>query len=256
MKRVLIIGISLSSLLMADYSYSDSGAAKALKDLDCEFEDCSPKEQKVKIIEKKVIVEKEVIKEVPVEKVVYKERPVLVEKKRTPKKEVSTSDITFNKAYFDVYTNTQAPILDYITYTKRGSFDVTSFAGTVSKIKERGIDAYIYGNILVPKSITTDQVYMYVGEKYHYKYYSYWTKNIAYNGASKQNADYFLAKVRTDNQGRRYVAYKINIHLDKPSQIKPAEPNVAPNTYFFKMAPKVRGYKTKFVPAQIYIVNE
>lgn len=274
MKKFILIGMALSTLLMADYSYSNSGAKQAFKDLDCEFEDCSPKEQKVKIVEKQVIVEKrvvvekpvvivkEVVKEVPVEKivekVVYRDRPTVEtkEKKITPKKELSTHGITLNKAYFDIYTNTQAPILDYITYTTRGSFDVDFFADSVSKIKERDVNAYVYGKIAVPSSITTDQVYMSVGEKYHYGYYSYWKKDIAYNKGTNQNSDYFLAKVQTDNKGRRCVSYKISIHLSKPYDVNAAEKNVAPNTYFFKMAPKVRGYKSKFIPAQIYIVNE
>jgi len=272
MQKILVIGIMLSSLLFADYSYSDSGAAEALKGLDCEFEDCSEQKPKIQVLEKQVIVEKKVIVEKPVivikevvkevevekivEKVVYRDRVVSPTKQKPIKKELATSDITFNKAYFDVHTNTQAPMLDYISYTKRASFDVNFFADTVSKIKERNINAYVYGNILIPSSISTSQVYVYVGENYHYNYYNAWKKDITYNGGENQNSDYFLAKVKTDNKGRHYISYKISIHLDKPYDIKPAEKNVAPNTYTFKVAPKVRGFKTKFIPAQIYIVNE
>lgn len=252
MRKLLLTSLFLSSIVMAASSYRDSDAAQALRDLDCEFEDCKPE---VKVVEKKVIVEKPkvIIKEVPVEKIVYKERVV---NKPIQKKEVATGDIVFNKAFFDIYTETQAPILDYITYSKRGSFDVNYFADSVSKIKEQGIDAYIHGKILVPSSIDTEEVYMNVGEKYHYSYYGYWKKDISYNNATAQNADFFLAKVKTDNQGRRYVNYKISIHLDKPWKINPAEKNVAPNTFFFKMAPKVRGFKNKFIPAQIFIAQE
>lgn len=246
MRKLILTSLFLSSILMAAGSYRDSDAAQAFKDLDCEFEDCKPE---VKVVEKKVIVEKQkvIIKEIPVEKVVTK--PV-------QKKEVATGDVVFNKAYFDIHTQTQAPILDYITYTKRGSFDVNYFADSVSKIKESGADAYIHGKILVPDSIDTNEVYMNVGDKYHYNYYGYWKKDISYNNASVQNSDYFLAKVKTDNKNRRYVSYKIAIHLDKPWSIKPAEKNVAPNTFFFKMAPKVRGFKDKFIPAQIFITQE
>lgn len=60
-----------------------SDADKAFDDLDCEFEDCTPKTPQVKVVEKKVVVEKVIVKEVPVEveKVVVKEVPVVVEKK-------------------------------------------------------------------------------------------------------------------------------------------------------------------------------
>jgi len=62
--------------------------------------------------------------------------------------------------------------------------------------------------------------------------------------------------VKTDNSGNRYVDYKITIHLDKPWTIQASEENVAPNTYFFKMAPKSRGFKNEFVDARPYIVEE
>ena len=140
MKKLILITMALSSLLMADYSYSNSGAKEAFKDLDCEFEDCSPKEQKVQIVEKRVVV-REVIKEVPVEKIVekivYRNRPVAVVKKTMPKKEVSIEGITLHKAYFDIYTNTQAPILDYITYTSRASFDVNFLQIVLVRLKKK-----------------------------------------------------------------------------------------------------------------------
>jgi hypothetical protein len=272
MKKIVSLFMLTGTLLMAEYSYSNSGAASAFKDLDCEFEDCTPKTPEVKVVEKRIliikevpvqkIVEKEVIKEVPVEKIVYREKPSVeneshetVKKPKIEKKELVTSDITFNKAFFDVHPKTQAPIQDYIEYTKRGSFDVSFFIDTINKIKESA-DAYIYGKILVPDSISTDEVYMYVGENYLYNYYSYWNKNISYNNGNSQNSDYFLAKVQTDNKGRRYISYKITIHLDRPWDIKPAEKNVAPNTYFFTMAPKERGFKTKFTPVKVYILND
>jgi hypothetical protein len=90
MKRIITISALLSSMVLAaEPTWSEFKASQALKELDCEFKDCTPKQPEVQIvektviIEKPVIIEKEVIKEVPVEKVVekvvYKESPVVKE---------------------------------------------------------------------------------------------------------------------------------------------------------------------------------
>ena len=92
LKSILISLILSISINASDYDRANSSSKEALRGLDCEFEDCTPKESKVvykekvviKEVPKEVIVEKvvikEVIKEVPkeviVEKVVYRDRPV------------------------------------------------------------------------------------------------------------------------------------------------------------------------------------
>ena len=38
--------------------------------------------------------------------------------------------------------------------------------------------------------------------------------------------------------------------------LKVSEKNVAPNTFFFSMAPKVRGFKNKFEKCDIYVLDE
>ena len=68
MKKLILTSVLLSSMLLAGTSSSETKASKALSDLDCEFEDCTPKEPQIKIVEKPVIVEKIVIKEVPVDR--------------------------------------------------------------------------------------------------------------------------------------------------------------------------------------------
>ncbi len=269
-KIVLVVSILLTSQLFAqsDFDRANAAAEKASKGLDCEFEDCTPKKPKV-IIKKQyvpvvVVKEKIVTKEVPVEKIVEKEKiiyrdrpaPVIAETIPAPVSKKAVTGRTYNKAFFDVHTKTQAPMLDYIKYTTRGSFNVDQFADTVSKIKERDVKVYIHGSIAVPSSITTNQVYMNVGPKYYYSYYNYWKKEIRYNNSnSRQNSDYFLVNVKKDSNGNRYVDYKIYILLSKPWKINAAEENVAPNTFFFKMAPKVRGFKNKFVKAEIFITE-
>lgn len=162
-----------------------------------------------------------------------------------------------NTAFFDVHTKSQSPMLDYIQYSTRGSFDVKQYADTVSKIKENNTYTYIHGRIVVPESITTEKVYMSVGSKYKDSYGSYWGKTIRYNGSKvAQNSDYFLVGTKKDAFGKGYVDYKIRIDLKEAWIITPAEKRWAPNTFFFKMAPKVRGFKDKFVPVDIYILEE
>jgi len=263
---MLKIVLSLLSVFVlanaSDYSRANAAAKDAFKDFDCEFGDCPKADPKPQVI----IKEKVVIKEVPVEvekvvvkeKIVYRDRPAAQEQKVVSVAEPkAVAGRVYNKAFFDVHTKSQAPMLDYISFTPRASFNIEQFVDTVSKIKEKKTKVYIHGQIAVPKSITTSQVYMYVGQKYHHNYYGYWTKDIYYNNLkTPQNSDYFLVDVKTDNSGNRYVDYKIDILLDSPWKIKASEENVAPNTFFFKMAPKTRGFKNKFTKAEIYIVEE
>lgn len=163
----------------------------------------------------------------------------------------------YNTAYFDVHPKTQAPMLDYITYSKRGSFDIKQYIDTVRRIKDKYIDAYVHGRVIVPQNIKTEKVYISVGPNYSYKYANDWTKYIYYNGSKvAQNAEYFLVDTKTDKFGERYVDYKIKFHLYKPYTLTVGEKNVAPNTFFFSMAPKTRGFKNKFEKADVYVLDE
>jgi hypothetical protein len=248
----------VSSSFASDYyNRANEAAAKALDDLDCEFEDCKKEEAKPKVIIKEKIVEKPVIveKEVVVEKIVYRDKPA--EATEEVKVEKAVNGAVYNKAFFDVHAKSQAPMLDYIKYSNRASFDINQYIDTVAKIKEKGTKVYIHGRVEVPSSITTPQVYMNVGKNYDFKYYNYWAKHIYYNDSKNpQSSDYFLVDVKTDSAGNRYVKYKIYFYLNKPWALKASEENVAPNVYFFKMAPKTRGFKNKFVTAKPYIIEE
>ena len=145
-------------------------------------------------------------------------------------------------------------MLDYIKYSKRASFDIKQYIDTVNKIGEESIKVYIHGRVIVPESITTKQVYMNVGSKYYYSFYS--KKHTYYNGSkTHQQAEYFLADTKTDTFGNGYVDYKISLIVDKPWKEKVSSV-IAPNTYFFKIAPKTRGFKNKFEKADIYVLDE
>ncbi|MEA2072526.1 MAG: hypothetical protein U9O86_02995 [Campylobacterota bacterium] len=159
-------------------------------------------------------------------------------------------------AYFDVHSKSQAPMLDYIKYSKRASFDVKQYIDTVSRIKDRAIDAYIHGRVIVPQNITTEKVYITVGPNYRFSS-GYWAKNIYYNGSkTAQNAEYFLVTTKKDEFGNSYVDYKITLDLTEPWVLKVSEKNVAPNSFFFSMAPKTRGFKNKFEKCDIYVLDE
>ncbi|MBU1659492.1 hypothetical protein KKG72_10660 [bacterium] len=259
------IVLSLTAVLLfsnvsaSDYIRANSAAKESLKGLDCEFEDCKKEVPAPQVI----IQEKIVIKEVPVEveKVVYKERgveaiPELIPASAVEKPSKAVAGRTYNKAFFDVHTKSQAPMLDYIQYTNRGSFDANQFADTVSKIKESDTKAYIHGSIAVPESITTDEVYLNVGAKYYASYYG-WVKEIYYNNSTtRQNSDYFLVNVKKDKDGNRYVDYKIYILMARPWDVNAANESWVPNTFIFTIAPKTRGFKNQFIKAEPYIIEE
>ena len=255
---MLLIG-SLVVLQANDYERANSAAKEAFSDLDCEFEDCQKEEPKPKVIIKERVVEKPVIKEKVIyrDRVVYKERPKEEVKQNNEVDEPkATGGVVYNKAFFDIHPKSQAPILDYINYSPRSSFDINQFVDSVKKIKESGIKAYVYGRLAVPKSIRTDEVYVKVGGNY-YNNGSWWKKLIYYNDSNTaQNAEYFLVNVQQDEKGRRYIKYKIYFLLDYPWKVNPSSTDVIPTGIYFQVAPKVRGFKNKFVKATPYIVEE
>ena len=272
-KFVILVMMLCSSLLTLEansYQRTNTVAEQAFKDLDCAFGGCKKEEPKPKVIVKEKIVEKPVIKEKIVyknhtvykDRVVYKERPQEVDTKQKVVTEQKVAEsqasktLKYNKAFFDIYPKSQAPILDYINYSSRSSFDVNQFVDSVQKIKESGIKAYVYGRLAVPKSITTNEVYMFSGGNYNYNQ-SWWKKLIYYNDSKiAQNADYFLVKVQTDANQRRFVKYKIYFLFDYPWKVTPSSTNSIPSNFFFKMAPKVRGFKNKFIKCTPYIIEE
>lgn len=262
MFKIILLTMSVFLLLGAsDYSRANKAAKEAHIELDCDFDDCPKPALEPKVIVQEKIVEVE--KEVVVEKIVYVDRPapevVAAPVAQEPKSEPSAVVVgrIYNKAFFDVHPASQAPMLDYITYTNRASFNIEQFVDTVKKIKENGAKAYIHGSLAVPDSITTDEVYMSVGTNYLKQHYNGWKKEITYNNSTTaQNSDFFLVNVKKDMDGNRYVDYRIYLFLYRPWNVTAAEEEFAPNTFFFKMAPKTRGFKNQFVVAQPYIIEE
>lgn len=254
MLKIVLLILSIFVFANAsEYSRSNAAAKEAFKDLDCDFGDCPKPEV--------IIQERVIIKEVPVEieKVIVKETIIY---RDSPIEEVAPipkaiTGRNYNKAFFDVHTKTQAPMLDYISFTSRTSFNIEHFVDTLRRIKEYNTKVYIHGQIAVPNSINTSQVYINVGKNYYNKHYNQSKKAIYYNNSDiEQNSDYFLVDVKTNAHNERYVEYKIYLLLYSPWELKASEEKFAPNTFFFKMAPRVRGFKDKFVNAEIYIDEE
>ncbi len=105
---VKILSLSLLAFVLvsgSDYTRANSAAKEALKDLDCDFDDC-PKEApepkviiQEKVVEKPVIIIQEKIVEKPVEKVIIQEKIVEkpVEKIVYVEQEVQTEEAKPNK---------------------------------------------------------------------------------------------------------------------------------------------------------------
>jgi len=165
----------------------------------------------------------------------------------------------YNTAYFDIAFKAQDPMLDYIKYSKRGSFELKQFFGTVTKIEERRVKVKVHGRIEVPKDITTNKVYINAGSKYSFSYGSGNDKYIFYNNNKiHQNAEYFLVNTKKDKFGNRYIDYTINMSFEQPwrAQSDKDYANCAPKEIIFKVAPKTRGFKNKFQKAEIYVLDE
>lgn len=293
MKKIVLYLLALGMAFYVqanDIDRANIAAEKAFDKLDCEFEDCKKEESKPKVTPIIIIKEKVIEKPVIQEKIVYKEKPqqekiaqpsMQLEQLQQPQQPQSRQQqpqvqpqqqrqqpqskqpqpkalgkIIYNKAFFDIHPRSQAPILDYIDYSPNSSFDINQFVDSVKKIKESRIKAYIYGKLEVPDSITTKEVYVYSGENYRTDLY-WWKKLVYYNDSeTAQSADYFLVDVQQDRSGRRFVKYKIYFLLDHPWEITPANTKILPSGFFFKMAPKKRGFKDKFVKVSPYIVEE
>lgn len=161
----------------------------------------------------------------------------------------------WNTAYFDINLKSQGPMLDYIKYSKRASFDIKHFLDTLHKISETNITAKIHGRIVVPETITTEKVYINIGPKYLRDSSSY-GKYVYYNNSKNyQNAEYFLVDTKKDKFGSRYIDYKIALNYQYPKDMSTKSLS-APTEIKFTMAPKTRGFKNKFEDARIYVFEE
>ncbi|MEA2072888.1 MAG: hypothetical protein U9O86_04825 [Campylobacterota bacterium] len=173
MLKTTLLGLLLMSTISAnDYSRANTAADKSLRDLDCEFEDCSKKapEPKViikeKIVERPVVVEKVVYKERPakvetvvVEKVVYKDRPI----QKTDKPQKIDSNRIYKKLYVDISVPNDPTFLsDFLYITPRaGGIDWNRIKKMCLSAPTRGpYTVKVTGMMEVPENITSDRIYV------------------------------------------------------------------------------------------------
>jgi hypothetical protein len=162
----------------------------------------------------------------------------------------------FNTAYFDVTLKSQNPMLDYIKYSKRGSFDIEQYLSTVNKIGEKWITVNIQGRIIVPSDIKTKQVYVSVGKAEYAYDDGNGGKWIYYNGSKQyQNSEYFAVDTKKDIFGERYVDFNIKLTHRWGKDVQ-GNWHQTPKNIIFHMAPKKRGFKNKFEKCDIYVLDE
>ena len=159
-----------------------------------------------------------------------------------------------NIAFFDIYPSHLAPSFGYIAYDMNGSFDLDTFLRRVGSVHERNIKVFIKARIMVPKSIKTDEVYLYGGEDYRYKGLD-GERFIVYNDDLKTQYERTpLLDIKKDINGKRYVSFLITLFIYTPYKISTSS-KLVPN-YHFAVAPKVKGFEKKFLKANIYIVEK
>ena len=162
----------------------------------------------------------------------------------------------FNTAYFDVTLKSQNPMLDYIKYSKRGSFDIEQYLSTVNKIGEKWITVNIQGRIIVPSSIKTKQVYVSLGKAEYVYSDGNGGKWIYYNNSKQyQNSEYFAVDTKKDIFGNRYVDFNLKLTHEFGRRVK-GDWHQTPKNIIFHMAPKARGFKNKFQKCDIYVLDE
>jgi hypothetical protein len=156
----------------------------------------------------------------------------------------------YGKAYFDVITEGQPPVMDLIDYSKRlGSFDWAKYVKTAETLVAKKATIKIATRIEVPASITTPEVYVTTGKTYNvmwalaksvyedcgtegaigfrnaeikwqhrYKYPCSYANNLKinmyWNDTLQGSQDVLLVKPKTDAFGNRYIDYKIEMSID------------------------------------------
>jgi len=201
----------------------------------------------------------------------------------------------YGKAYFDVITEGQPPVMDLIDYSKRlGSFDWTKYVKTAETLVAKKATIKIATRIEVPASITTPEVYVTTGKTYnvmwalaqnyqgdcsgekigggakiqwqhHYKYpcsnANNLKMNMYWNDTLQGSQDVLLVKPKTDAFGNRYIDYKIEMSIDNYSVLVDNGHMARSikedlDTINIKMAPKSRTFQSQWIDPQIYVLDE
>ena len=194
----------------------------------------------------------------------------------------------YNTAYFDIETDVQPVVLGSIKYSKRAGFDWSEMYKSLDNFTANSATYKISGRIEIPKSIKTKKVYVTLGENIKFwkqlcctfnklsstdilKANSNKTRiklSTFVNGIEMLASSDILTETKNDNFGSRYVEFEIkliiNVATDKDysSDVKARMGKIIRkfNDTFkavkIQVAPKSRSYKSKWVSANIYVMDD
>ena len=155
--KILLTMALLSTLIQADQNakWQQYQAQQAMKSLDCEFKDCTPKAKPQVIVKEKVVYR---------DRVVYKDRPVVA---LAPAKVVKKTPVIAGRTYNKLFIDISAPgdptfLSDYIYLTQRASG--LAWNPIMKKLKNAPTNGEfvlkIAGMIELPEGITSEKIYI------------------------------------------------------------------------------------------------
>ncbi len=166
----------------------------------------------------------------------------------------------FSTAYYDIMTEGESTMMEYLKYSNRAGFDVNEFNSMLTGFAKNSTIS-IRTRVLVPQNVTTSRVYVSVGKKYQYGL-DIWGSGAAevhlnsFWNDKKQIKEMTQVDVKRDELGNRYVDYKLEGFLHAGMQGKHVKINAIFTTLRFRVAPVKRGFKNKFEKAKIYVLEE
>ena len=196
----------------------------------------------------------------------------------------------YNTAYFDTVPEGGSPILGTINYSKRvGTFDWSLLSKDIKNLHSNA-KFKISTRIEIPSEITTNEVYLTIGETYNFMYkndsayvglaegldpmptwsgkqdtgvqYALSTK---FNDKVHASSDVFLSKLKKDAFGNNYVdlVLEFKILMTTSAVRVPLVPKsfdtlIVPllSQIKIKVAPKSRTYQSKWIEPKIYVMDE
>lgn len=199
----------------------------------------------------------------------------------------------YNTAYFDIKADTQSPVFDVISYSKRsGTFDWSKLYNQLSSFNADKIEYTIKTRVEIPSEFTTNEVYITIGNTFYFNLTSggNWKESESLSETTKEaSTDYYtvllltssandtkiassnsiLVKTKKDTFGNRYTDLEIKFIVDMvdgtdyiPSHRKHLAAVVSKNigakleAIKIKVAPKSRTFQNKWVEPKIYVMDE
>jgi hypothetical protein len=197
----------------------------------------------------------------------------------------------YDTAYFDVKADAQSPVLDLIGYSKRtGTFDWSKIYTQLKTFNADIVEYKIKTRVEIPAEITTDSIYVTVGDNFYFNVSSggNWseaeilTKTVetkssgrtavinfttTVNDEKLTSGNAILAKTKKDNFGSKYIDLEMTFKIDdsgeklashKTYMATVVAKNLGPkfDTIKIKVAPKSRSFQSQWVEPKIYVMND